>query len=67
MLRALPLHFIQETYATQRALCDLVKGFFTTSLCVLVTPSFQTSVSKGIFQLARCAWTLVAAGAAART
>ena len=46
MLRALPLHFIQETCAAQRALCDLVKGSFTTSFCVLVTPAFLSSVSK---------------------
>ena len=38
MLRALPLHFIQEM-----SLCDLVKGSFTTSLCVIVV--FQTNVS----------------------
>ena len=38
MLRALPLHFIQEL-----SLCDFVKGSFTTSLCVIV--AFQTNVS----------------------
>ena len=27
-------------------LCDLVKGSLTTSLCVVVTPAFQTSVNK---------------------
>ena len=46
MLRALPLHFIRETNAAQRALCDLVKGSFTRSLCVIVTPAFQTCESK---------------------
>ena len=40
------LHFTQVTHAAQRALCDLVKGSFTTSLCVLFTPAFQTSASK---------------------
>ena len=62
MLRALPLHFIQETYAAQRAFCALDKGSFTTSLCVLVSPAFQPSVRKVFSSSPGCAWSPVLHG-----